>query len=80
LLALQMRNDRRPRAAGSIPLAPAEQGPRFTNSAWAAFAPLPGSLRDTFIGRTTEMGHAVESFDSDLGFGCIGLQFAAAQL
>lgn len=25
------------------------------------------------------MGHAVEGFDSDLGLGCLGLQFTAAQ-
>ncbi len=32
------------------------------------------------MGRMTEMSHAVENFDSDLGFGCLGLQIAAAQL
>ncbi len=51
-----------------------------TNSGWAAFAPFPGSLCDTFIGRTTGMGHAVESFDRDPGFSCLTLHFAAAQL
>ena len=53
--------------------------PRCTNSGWAAFAPFPGSLFDTFIGRATEMGHAVESFDSDPGFGCLSLHFAVAK-
>ena len=37
-------------------------------------------VRDTFRGRMTEMGHAVESFDSDLGIGRLGFQFAATQL
>ena len=45
----------------------------------AAFSPFPGSLCDTLIGCTTKTGHAVEDFDSDSGFGCLGLHFAAAQ-
>lgn len=56
-----------------------QQRLRCTNSAHAAFAPLAGSLCDKLIGRTTEMGHAVGGFDSDLGLGCLGLQFTAAQ-
>jgi len=46
----------------------------------AAFARFPGSLCDTPIGCTTETGHQDEDFDSYLGFGCLGLHSAAAQV
>lgn len=35
---------------------------------------------DTHIGRTTEVGHAVEGVDSDPGFDCPGLHLAAAEV
>lgn len=46
----------------------------------AVFAPSPVSLYDTLIGRTPHTGHAIEGFGGDLGFGCLGLHFSAAQL
>ena len=37
-------------------------------------------LGDTHLCRTTETVHAVEGVDSDPGFGCLGLHFAAVQV